>query len=92
MLANPKLPPMPKLRATSGKKRGKKKVKSPEDLNRLVQWRWELREGMKAHVYGTCARCERRVEAVRLKWVPDRLVFGELMQGYWACRGGCEED
>lgn len=45
-----------------------------------------------AHIFGTCARCEHRIEAVRLKWVPDRMVFGELMQGYWACRGGCEED
>lgn len=88
----PAMPPMP--RARSGKPRARsKKSAIPTDLNREVMWReGEEEVGQLQHVYGTCAKCGIRRQAIDLVWRPDRLIFGELHLGFWACKDGCEEE
>lgn len=88
------LPPMPKL-PRSGGKSGKRTraAKIPTDLSREVQWKeGKEEEGEFEHVYGTCAKCGRRRQALDLTWRPDRMLFGELHLGFWACEYGCEEE
>ncbi len=86
-----KLPPMPPLRQPSGKPRAKGKRPAHSDLDREVQWRQGVEGETLEHVYGTCAKCGTRRQAIDLVWRPDRLVFGELHLGFWCCKDECPE-
>ncbi len=88
----PPMPKMPRMRASGSQPRKKGAKRGPRELDRSVMWREGKEEQAEPeHVYGTCAKCHQRKPAVDLTWRPDRMLFGEFHQGFWACRYECEE-
>lgn len=88
------LPPMPKMPRSGTRTATQRTAKIPQELDREVKWLEGKEEpgGEPTHVYGTCAKCGRRRQAIDLTWRPDRLLFGEFHLGFWACQFNCDDE